>query len=456
MSAKILVVDDHATNRFLLNAFLQKEFYTVLQASDGVQAIEIVKKEMPDLILLDIEMPCKNGFETCKELKENPLTRHIPIIILTASQKQVQRNKGLSEGADDYLVKPINPKVLTARVRNLLRMKFLLTELQLRHDAAESFGANGLVDMYGEDTTTKNILLVTATEKTSQQVKAYLTACGNFSVTISHKEDQAYQLSVDNDYDAFIIYENLEDDGVGLRLVGRIRSDWKNRHLVILFASQEGTNTSLRSLELGASDYLNIPFDDQELHLRLQTQLTKMSYINKLRGEVETQLKLSTMDPLTDLHNRRYFDQYLPKIIERAANHNRPFALMTLDLDNFKSINDHYGHETGDIVLVETARRLRENLRAADMIVRYGGEEFVIVTPDVTIELAQQIAERLRICIHDKPFQLLNGETLNVSTSIGVTFESPGSTKIDEILRASDKALYLAKTNGRNQVVFAA
>lgn len=456
MSAKILIVDDQATNRFLLSALLQKEFYTIIEASDGIEAIEVVKNEEPDLILLDIEMPNKDGFDTCKELKANPKTGHIPIIIVTARQKQIQRNKGLEAGADDYLVKPINPQILIARVRNLLRVKSLLSELQMRHVAAESFGANSGTDFFDDDTDTKNILLVTATEKTSKEVKSYLTSRGNFSVTISHNEDQAYQLSVENDYDAFIIYENLCDHGIGLRLIGRIRSEWKNRHLVILFASQEGVNTALKSLELGASDYLIIPFDDQEFHLRLKIQLTKMNYINKLRGEVETQLKLSVMDPLTDLHNRRYFDQYLPRIIERAAANNLSFALMTLDLDKFKSINDKFGHEIGDVVLIETARRLRENLRAADLIVRYGGEEFVIVTPDVNRKLAQQIAERLRFCINNTPFEINSEETIKVSTSIGVTFESPGSAEISEILRASDKALYLAKANGRNQVVFAA
>jgi two-component system cell cycle response regulator len=167
----------------------------------------------------------------------------------------------------------------------------------------------------------------------------------------------------------------------------------------------------------------------------------------------ETVQRQAVTDELTGLYNHRRFQEALASELERSKRFEQDMSLVMLDIDNFKSINDTYGHEAGDSVLRQFATRFRRNTRSIDLACRIGGEEFVIVMPDSGLERAFQVGERLRECIAAEPFQA-NGETrLKVTASVGVaTLEQPQGS-LDALFKRADQALYVAKRGGRNRVV---
>ena len=171
---------------------------------------------------------------------------------------------------------------------------------------------------------------------------------------------------------------------------------------------------------MGVNDYLTRPIDRNELLARVRTQIRRKRHSDHLRDRLEESVELAITDALTGLHNRRYMETHLTALAEQARAAGRPLSVLLADIDNFKSINDTYGHDAGDNVLREFAARFRRNIRSIDLACRIGGEEFVIVMPETGLERARQVGERLRACIAAEPFQA-NGDTrLNVTASVGI------------------------------------
>jgi two-component system cell cycle response regulator len=208
------------------------------------------------------------------------------------------------------------------------------------------------------------------------------------------------------------------------------------------------------ALDLGANDLIEATADPEETAHRIRTQIDRKRQSDRLRDSVATGLRLAMTDPLTGLHNRRYALPHLTRIAERAELAGRQFAVMVLDLDRFKSINDTYGHAAGDTVLVEVAQRLKSNLRAVDLLARIGGEEFLVALPETTPEAAQATAERLRRVIGERSIPLPKGEEdIPVTVSIGLVL-GPSTTygSVDDLVNLADRALLGSKAEGRNLV----
>ncbi|MHA1538179.1 MAG: diguanylate cyclase, partial [Alphaproteobacteria bacterium] len=242
--------------------------------------------------------------------------------------------------------------------------------------------------------------------------------------------------------------------GDPLRLCSRLRSSKKTRQLPVLLVIGEGeTERFARGLELGANDYIVRPVDRHELIARVRTQIRRYLYEERLRLSYRHSMEMALTDALTGLYNRRYFDTHFQAQIKRARVTGKPLALLMLDLDAFKVVNDTFGHTVGDEVLAETGRRLQENLRNVDMVARYGGEEFAVVMPEASVEEATAAAERLRARIADRPFKVStdSGESIDITISAGLAVASHDPDATDLIKRA-DYALYAAKRAGRNQV----
>ena len=221
---------------------------------------------------------------------------------------------------------------------------------------------------------------------------------------------------------------------------------------IILLAEEGEEERIIRGLELGINDYLIRPVDQQELTARLRTQVRRKRYNDQLRASVTQTIEMAVTDGLTGLHNRRYLDSHLQTLFDRAVARRRPLSVMITDLDRFKVINDTHGHDGGDQVLREFARRLRKNVRGIDLACRYGGEEFVVVMPDTEGAVAEKVAERVRAEIASQPF-VIGTQTVEVTVSVGVSCVLKGLDSVAALMKRADLALYEAKSGGRNRVV---
>ena len=446
MSARILVVDDLAANVRLLEARLQAEYFEVFTATNGADAIAVAKAEQPDLILLDVMMPVMDGYETCSRIKDDPATRHIPVVMVTALDQREDRIRGLEAGADDFLTKPIDDVAMFARVRSLLRLKEVLDELRFRESSSAMSGvAVGTQD--DVDLPARVVLVSTDPRATNRLVAAMPPT----AECIEINDPAAAAAAVRDDADLLIV-DLTAADFDGLRLCARIRSDAATRQLPILAVVRPGdVQHAVRALDLGVNDIIQRPVDAGELTARARTQLRRKRYADQLRSHLDQGMEHAVTDQLTGLHNRRYISSRLRQAMDSANNGGAPVALLLADIDHFKSINDTYGHDAGDSVLRDFSSRLKNGLRALDLAARYGGEEFVVVMPGAGMAEAGIAAERLRASVAGSGFELPDGTRVPVTVSIGVAQASRGET-LDGFLRRADEALYAAKNAGRNQV----
>jgi two-component system cell cycle response regulator len=243
----------------------------------------------------------------------------------------------------------------------------------------------------------------------------------------------------------------LSDDG--LQVCALLRSSEKLRYTPILLIVDDSDAESLNmGLKLGANDYLVTPIERNELMARCTSQIKKKHYQNMLRRSYVDSLQQSILDDVTPLYNRRYFDAYLTQLL--YSNTPMTFALLLLDLDQFKPINDSFGHQAGNIVLREMANRIIRVIRSSDLCARYGGDEFAAVILNVSAEQALSIAERIRQEIAEMPFDLGNASAAPMCTiSIGLHMvATPCDMTILQLLEETDKNLYKAKNLGRNRV----
>ncbi|MCC5986916.1 MAG: diguanylate cyclase [Pararhodobacter sp.] len=473
MSGRILVVDDLATNRALLKVKLRAAFHECLQAADGPSALEIARRERPALILLDVMLPGMSGIEVCRRLRNDPQTRDIPVVMITASGDRERRLQALAAGADDFLTKPLNDVILRARIRSLLRAREAEYELRLR---ADTFQALGFGDMPAEFEPPGRIGLIAGDTARAAAWRAMLAPHLKDSIEVLSPAAALSGSHGGSVPDLYMVAADMGAHGSGLRLVADLRSRLQSRHsAIVLVLDDPACETAANALDMGASDLLTLPFDAQETALRLGLQIRRKRRADRLREALQNGLEMALIDPLTGLHNRRYALSRLKRIAARSQENASVYAVMLLDLDRFKAINDMHGHAAGDAVLQAVARRLRACLRPADLLARIGGEEFLVAIPDCSLEMARGVAERLRNVVGCEPVTLPGGDsTVSVTISAGLAMgavrpmgevvpapvrgafcqldtELPGASA-QAVLASADAALLAAKTEGRNQV----
>lgn len=395
------MVDDVLHNVKLLEAKLRSEYFDVLTAMNGFEALEIIEKELPDIILLDVMMPGMDGFEVCRKVKANPNVAYIPIIMVTALDQPKDRVMGLEAGADDFLTKPIQDMPLFARVKSLVRLKVLMDELRIRTSTGQAINPEN--DL-GVSTNLKlenvKTLLIEDYERVAKRITGYLEDTVD-QIDLDNVENG--QLNTENlaQYDLFIISLSLRDVD-GLRLCSSIRSSKNTRHSPILVLIDEGDHERLiQAMEIGVTDYVTRPIDGNELVARVKSQVRHKRFADHLRGKMQKNMELAVTDSVTNLYNRHFLDTHLDNIFTKEAEKRPKTSLLMLDIDNFKIVNDTYGHASGDEVLEEFSKRISDNMRSIDLVARYGGEVFVVVMPETDSEFAMFIAERVRKQISD-------------------------------------------------------
>jgi two-component system cell cycle response regulator len=460
MTAQILVVDDVPANVKLLEAKLASEYYDVLTAKDGFEALQVAKNKKPDLILLDVMMPGMDGFEVCRRLKQDSEISHIPVVMVTALSDQADRIRGLDAGADDFLTKPINDNALFARVKSLVRIKALLDELRMRDQTRAKLGI-ATENSFTADVSNSKILLIDDDGVQSKQLYNKLST--NYQVEVLEDPTNAVEQAASGGYD-LIMVSTLLTDADGLRLATQMKNRDELRSVpIVTLVDEDDDRIMLKGLEIGINDYLRVPVDKNEMEARVRTNIRRKKYQEALKKTYQQSISMAITDGLTGLYNRHYLNTHLENLFNQAMANKRPLTLLILDMDHFKMVNDTYGHDAGDLCLKQLAKLMLDEARSSDLVARYGGEEFVILLPETDVAPIRDVADRLRKKIEALPFVInpTTGETIHKTVSIGVAgihLDGMEDGKVDtpnDLLKRADTALYKAKTTGRNQVILA-
>ena len=451
MTARIMIVDDVPANTRLLEAKLSAEYYQVSSAPDGFEALRLAREWQPDLILLDVMMPGMDGYECCRRLKDDAATLHIPVVMVTALGEPSERLRGLEAGADDFLTKPVEYDTLMARVRSLVRLKRLLDEWRARGETARALGlgADRAVD---PSVAGAHALVVDDWDLGAQAIQDALSCDGILSGR-ARSEAEALRLTAAAPYDLVVVSLSLVDEDP-LKLVAGLRAaDCTHEVPLLLVADPEERERILRGFALGASDWLMLPVDENELRARARNQIRRKFYQDRLRLDLGTALEMALIDPLTGLYNQRYLRRHVSGLLDGSQG--RELAVLMLDVDHFKSVNDRFGHATGDRALRLIADTLRGNTRVFDSLARYGGEEFVVVMPSTGPDDAAAAGERLRAAVAELPFEPPSGGRVPLTVSVGIACTRDGLVSPEKLLHAADLALYEAKRGGRNRIAMA-
>jgi two-component system cell cycle response regulator len=461
----------------------------------------LAKAQAPALILLECNLPDMPGTEVLRHLRADPQTRRVPVVVLSARQGPAARIAAFQAGADDFLVKPIDDQTLLARIRNLMRadgalsglsmgfdphagaadldlsdlgfadlgrpdLGFADLDLPLRTTGLPSPSMSGLAEapapFQPPDSTAPlpgTIALVMQRPETALFLRRNLASkLASRVVSLTAEAALANALHEGTTPDLFVIEADLALQGGGLRLMSELRSRFATRdaRFALYRAAPEDASAAM-AFDLGADDLIDADTAPQEIALRLLRLLSLKQQADRLRLSVADRLRLAMIDPLTGLHNRRYGLARMQAIAEAAQTSGAIFAVLVADIDQFKSVNDRFGHGVGDAVLVQVAERLRQNLRAGDLLARIGGEEFLIALPDIALAEARCLAERLCSMMSDAPFDIGQGRALPVTLSIGLAISEGGSAPthletVTEIVDRADRALMRSKAAGRNQV----
>jgi two-component system cell cycle response regulator len=450
MGSRILVVDDLLPNRRLLEAKLKGEYYEVSTADSGLQALQIAAECPPDVILLDVMMPEMDGFECCIMLKKNPVTRDIPVVMVTALSDVEDRVQGLNAGADDFLTKPINDMALFARIRSLVRLKSITDELKLRDKTGRQLGSH-YDNMLVSDISGSKVMIIDDDNMQAEQIKIKLKELDIDVIIVPEASDAVYR-SEQEEFDLIMVSTRLRS-GNGMHLCTHLRSQEKTRYTpLLIIIEDDDTDLLIKALDMGINDYLFSPIDSNEVIARAKIQVRRKKYQNALQESQAESLEMAIKDGLTSLYNRRYSDSHIKRLLANSKQNGKPLAVALLDVDHFKSVNDSYGHQSGDEILKELSERFMSSVRPTDLVARYGGEEFIIIMPNTSLKSAVSVAQRIRSVVEDKEFRLpVEPGKIHKTVSIGLALAKDDDTAQDLINRA-DKALYQVKNNGRNQV----
>ena len=448
---KILIVDDDPTSLKILESMLPADRYNVTKANSGEKALEFAFDKPPDLILLDIMMPGIDGYEVTRRIKKDKRTKDVPVIIITSLEESESKLRGMEEGAEELLSKPVHSTELLARVSSMLRLKEYRDQLTIRMLSGKSFGI--LSKQHGEaqikEAELPRILIVEDTDVDAKIIENALEG-EPFRLSKITKGKEVFSF-VNQQKTDLILLDILLPDMNGFEICRRLKNDHRDIQVVIVTCLDD-LESKIKGVELGADDFLVKPIIGRELKARIKTLLEKKIHLDSLRTHYEEALGRSQLDWLTGLYNHGYFQQFLRYELVRSIKQGFPVSLIMIDVDNFKNYNDTLGHSAGDAILREMGQVVRNSIREVDFAARYGGDEFAIVLPYVYRENAIIVAERIHRALtsheffHDESIKL---ENPTVSVGIAI-FPEEASNKADLIVQA-DSMLYLAKQNGKNQ-----
>jgi two-component system cell cycle response regulator len=467
-SKRILIVDDDNFIRQILKNKLQ-ERHEVFEAVSGEEAIRIANDIRLDLIILDIEMPGMSGIEACRKLKEAAQTKYTPVILLSSNTRKDEIIRGLQAGADDYLTKPVNLPEVLARVDAHLRSKGYYSDLERRD-------LQMLLELSDSVSASRNPMKIL--QLIVQKMTDVVDVVRCSIVSLSAKGELVVKASSDLMRDSEIRVELVRYPEISKALETRravVINDIRNDPLmtpVRQFVENIAFNSIIVVPIIKKESVIGTFFLRTASHQKdgISSRVYNLCHLvaNISANALENAILFESMktaqkfleerairDGLTNLYTHRHFYERLDEEFSRAVRYNEPLSLIFMDIDDFKRINDSYGHIRGDEVLRKIGRVIREVVRESDIPARYGGEEFAVMLPNTELEGALEIARRLRTIIRELRFEGLKDDQVTVSSGVS-TFSRNNLQSFHQMVRLADRAMYQAKSEGKDRITAAA
>jgi diguanylate cyclase (GGDEF)-like protein/PAS domain S-box-containing protein len=442
---KILIVDDVPANLAALRKLLSKIDCDVCSAANGNDALALTLEHDFALILLDVQMPEMDGYEVAQLLRGEERTSDVPIIFVTAAYKdEHHRLKGYDAGAVDYIEKPISEVLLLSKVRVFLELQNSRTSLRQ---------LLGLI----EETNLRlkeEVAVRRRSEEESQRLAGTVFATSAEGILVC--DSKANIIAVNPAFTKITGYEPSEVIGRNPRLLnsGHQSSAFYDEmwHHLLGAGQWQGEIWNRRKNGDVYPEWLSIAAI-REPDGTIGRYVGTFSDITQRKQDEAQIWRQANYDALTGLPNRALFLDRLSRAVAEARRERHRIAVMFVDLDNFKLVNDTLGHSIGDLLLQEAARRLSACVRDSDTVSRLGGDEFTIVLKGVTEESdAARVAEKV-IAVLSQPFRLDEHQAM-VGASIGITFFPDDALDEESLLRNADMAMYRAKEIGRKAYTF--
>ncbi|MTH77476.1 diguanylate cyclase [Paracoccus aestuariivivens] len=459
MAGRILVVDGVPTSRITMKVRLMSACYEVAVASSGVEALRMIPVLQPQIVLIGASLPDMPSDQLCLELRSRPERADLPIIM---QAKGPDRIAALRAGASALIDDLDDDLILLARVRGLMR----------NDPAGEGAVLQGCLaepsTEFLRDTRSRAVF-VSGQPATALGWRHALQGRLDFNMKVCDAERALSDAARGDVPELYLIAADMHQPGDGLRLLSELRSRPLSRDaaFVIVLRPERGDMTAV-ALDLGAGDVLpsdmSGPGAATEAAIRIEAQLSRKRQSDLRRQENQRNILWAMTDPLTGLHNRRYALPRLAQLFDQMIGEESSLAVLLLDLDRFKQVNDNHGHAAGDAVLRNVAQRLALALPPDALLARMGGEEFLIALPHHSAQSALAVAEEIRLQIQSTPVRLPSEcqiSEIQVSLSAGVAVLGCGQAEIDipapeHLLAHADRALLNAKAMGRNRIVIAA
>lgn len=461
---KILIVDDERFFREILKGAL-KERFDIIEGKDGDEAVSLSIKHTPDLIIMDIEMPVCDGIDACKILKRNIQTRKIPIILFTSRTKKKDMVLGLKAGADDYISKPIYLPEIVARVEAHLRStdfysdlehKDLRFLLEITEDISAIRNPMTILRLIVEKMTEIIDVARCSIVSINEHGDAIVKASSDFSCQEELKLDLGKYPEIKKSLESkqAVIINDIKNDPL-MKAVREQTKDLEYNSIVVIPVVKK--ESVIGTFFLRTASPIKDGITERVYKLcQLIANISANALENAILFESvqaaqEYFEEIAIRDGLTSLYNHRHFYDRLEEEFSRAERYGVPLSLVFFDIDDFKRINDRYGHTRGDHVLKKIGQLLKSVARESDIPARYGGEEFAVILPNTSEEGAFDVANRIHSVVRQHKFENLPDEQITISTGVS-TFINKNFSSFNELVQIADAGMYHVKKNGKDRV----
>jgi diguanylate cyclase (GGDEF)-like protein len=438
MAAAVLLVDDERFARTVYSDYLRVAGYEVQVADNADAALEALRRRRFDLLITDIILPGADGLELLSEAKR--LDSNIEALVITALDRVDPAVRAMKSGASDYLVKPVTPEALQLAVQKCLSARALLAENKALRSHLRLFETCQRITASLDHDRAVTLALGTIAGDMGASAAVFLerTANGKLAVAGQTGVDASQALAI-----AGAAGEVIGASG-GVPTSMALPADAPAPRAMVL---QVAEGEAMRGVVLAL-----VTADPDEQQVRsAEFVCSHLALALRTLGHLKQVEHLAYLDDLTHLYNTRFLDI----VLEREIQAGRPFTVLFLDLDRFKTVNDQYGHLIGSKLLVEVGRVLKACVRDEDVVARYGGDEYVAVLLGIDSGGALKVAERIRRSIEDHVFLSREGARVRMTGSIGLASCPEHTTQKAEVLDLADRAMYRGKRSNRNVVYIA-